>query len=93
MLILMYTCLSSPSATEDFTTQLQTALECDYVSSHLHHWIDLIFGYKQQGEEALKANNCELIYSRFLPNVIFIDFCVFFSVFHYLTYEGAFNPD
>ena len=29
------------------------------MSSHLHHWIDLVFGYKQQGEEALKADNCE----------------------------------
>ena len=33
------------------------ALECDYVSTHLHEWIDLIFGYKQTGEEALKAHN------------------------------------
>ena len=33
------------------------ALECDYVSAHLHEWIDLIFGYKQKGEEALKAHN------------------------------------
>ena len=27
------------------------------MSSHLHHWIDLIFGYKQRGEEAEKADN------------------------------------
>ncbi len=33
------------------------ALESDYVSAHLHEWIDLIFGYKQNGEEALKAHN------------------------------------
>lgn len=44
---------------EDFTSQLQGALECDYVSCKLQHWIDLVFGYKQQGEEALKADNCK----------------------------------
>ena len=33
------------------------ALESEYVSSHLHEWIDLIFGFKQQGEEAKKALN------------------------------------
>eukprot|EP01004_Peranema_trichophorum_P010240 NODE_900_length_2260_cov_32.866168_g767_i0.p1 GENE.NODE_900_length_2260_cov_32.866168_g767_i0~~NODE_900_length_2260_cov_32.866168_g767_i0.p1 ORF type:complete len:749 (+),score=111.22 NODE_900_length_2260_cov_32.866168_g767_i0:185-2248(+) len=33
------------------------ALEGDYVSSHLHEWIDLIFGYKQQGPEAEKSLN------------------------------------
>lgn len=38
-------------------SKLQEALESDYVSSNLHHWIDLIFGYKQRGEEAIAANN------------------------------------
>jgi hypothetical protein len=33
------------------------ALESDYVSKHLHLWIDLIFGCKQRGEEAVKALN------------------------------------
>lgn len=27
------------------------------MSLNLHHWIDLIFGYKQTGKEADNANN------------------------------------
>ncbi|KAF8386740.1 hypothetical protein PRIPAC_75882 [Pristionchus pacificus] len=33
------------------------ALESSHVTNHIHHWIDLIFGYKQQGPAALKALN------------------------------------
>ncbi|GMR32661.1 hypothetical protein PMAYCL1PPCAC_02856 [Pristionchus mayeri] len=33
------------------------ALESSHVTNHIHHWIDLIFGYKQQGAAALKALN------------------------------------
>lgn len=33
------------------------ALESEHVSAHLHEWIDLIFGYKQRGKDAVSANN------------------------------------
>ncbi|KAJ3373009.1 hypothetical protein HDU91_001442 [Kappamyces sp. JEL0680] len=33
------------------------ALESEHVSANIHNWIDLVFGYKQQGEEAAKALN------------------------------------
>ena len=33
------------------------ALESDFVSSHLNEWIDLIWGFKQDGDEAVKAHN------------------------------------
>jgi len=36
---------------------MRDALESEFVSSMLHNWIDLIFGYKQQGEAADKADN------------------------------------
>uniref|UniRef100_A0A2I4B951 Neurobeachin-like protein 2 n=1 Tax=Austrofundulus limnaeus TaxID=52670 RepID=A0A2I4B951_AUSLI len=42
---------------EDFIRKHRKALESDHVSNHLHEWIDLIFGYKQRGEEAVKALN------------------------------------
>ena len=35
----------------------RAALESEYVSAHLHHWIDLIFGFQQQGEKAVDALN------------------------------------
>lgn len=32
-------------------------VESDYVSAHLHDWIDLIFGHKQRGQAAEEAHN------------------------------------
>ncbi|CAG9854526.1 unnamed protein product [Phyllotreta striolata] len=45
------------SGPKDFVQKLRDALESDIVSESLPKWIDLIFGYKQRGEEAVKANN------------------------------------
>ena len=45
------------SSPEEFVRINMQALESDYVSEHLSDWIDLIFGYKQRGEEAEKAYN------------------------------------
>ena len=42
---------------KDFIKKCRQALECDYVSERIHHWIDLVFGYKQTGDEAWKADN------------------------------------
>ena len=39
------------------TWKHRAALESDQVSSHLHEWVDLIFGYKQRGQAAVDANN------------------------------------
>ena len=40
-----------------FVRKMREALECEHVDRCLPAWIDLIFGYKQQGEEARKAHN------------------------------------
>jgi len=41
----------------EFVRLHREALESEYVSQHLHEWVDLVFGYKQRGEPAVMAHN------------------------------------
>jgi len=45
------------SSPEEFIRINREALESEYVSMHLHLWVDLIFGYKQRGPPATEAHN------------------------------------
>lgn len=40
-----------------FIYTMRKALESDIVSETLNDWIDLVWGYKQRGSDAIKANN------------------------------------
>ena len=42
---------------DEFIRLHREALESDYVSENLHDWLDLIFGYKQNGPAAESASN------------------------------------
>lgn len=55
----------------EFVRLHRMALESEYVSSHLHEWIDLIFGYKQFGRHAEEANNVfhYLTYEKHAPDL------------------------
>lgn len=43
--------------THEFIRLHRAALESDYVSAHLHEWIDLIFGFRQRGKYAEEVCN------------------------------------
>ena len=45
------------SSPHEFVRLNREALESEYVSQNLHHWIDLIFGHKQRGDAAKEAFN------------------------------------
>ena len=45
------------NSAEDFLLKMRAGFESDYVSAHLHDWIDLIFGYKQSGLSAITSDN------------------------------------
>jgi len=42
---------------DNFIQIHRSALESEYVSAHLHEWIDLIFGDKQEGQQAVNFHN------------------------------------
>ncbi|RNF19576.1 putative neurobeachin/beige protein [Trypanosoma conorhini] len=45
------------STPRELTQKLRQALEGRHTSENLHFWIDLVFGYKQRGKEAVAAVN------------------------------------
>ena len=57
---------------KDFIMTMRAALESEVVSNSLHLWIDLIFGYKQKGKNAIESNNV-YYYLRYENSIFDID--------------------
>ncbi len=72
----------------EFIRVHRAALESDYVSAHLHEWIDLIFGYKQHGLSLfINSNKSNLYFFNAHKNTgpAAVEAV---NVFHHLFYEG-----
>lgn len=54
---MVFKCSASVDIYNTLSLLYLQALESEFVSCQLHQWIDLIFGYKQQGPEAARALN------------------------------------
>ena len=59
------------NSAEKFVRINRKALESDIVSEKLNQWIDLIFGFKQKGENAIA--NCNVFYHLTYENAVDID--------------------
>lgn len=54
---------------EEFIRISRDALESEIVSGQLHEWIDLIFGYKQQGNLSLPFSRTNISTPCMLANI------------------------